>query len=90
VSACPLTCAAPVQTRYTAVRRQTAPAKGAKETQVLDYQNVASDLLPTVAAAYALKFMGQVPCYLQHPLLCDHEFCVHMSGTCSCLSDKLQ
>jgi hypothetical protein len=27
---------------------------------VLDYQNVASDLLPTVAAAYALKFMGQV------------------------------
>jgi hypothetical protein len=51
-----------VQTRYTAVRRQTAPAPGARETQVLDYQNVASDLLPTVAAAYALKFMGQVPC----------------------------
>ena len=49
-----------VQTRYTAVRRQTAPAPGAKETQVLDYQNVASDLLPTLAAAYALKFMGQV------------------------------
>lgn len=49
-----------MQTRYTAVRRQTAPAPGAKETQVLDYQNVAAELLPTIAAAYALKFMGQV------------------------------
>jgi hypothetical protein len=66
--ACPLTSAAPAQTRYTAVRRQTAPAKGARETQVLDYQNVASDLLPTVAAAYALKFMGQVPFLPKNPV----------------------
>lgn len=60
-------CVALAQTRYTAVRRQTAPAKGARETQVLDYQNVASDLLPTVAAAYALKFMGQVPSWPPEP-----------------------
>lgn len=49
-----------LQTRYTAVRRQTAPGPGEKETQVLDYQNVATELVPLIAAAYALKFMGQV------------------------------
>jgi len=27
---------------------------------VLDYQNVSAEVLPLVAAAYALKFMGQV------------------------------
>lgn len=60
-----VTSVAPLQTRYTAVRRQTAPAPGVKETQVLDYQNVSAELLPTVAAAYALKFMGQV-CIICH------------------------
>ena len=57
------------------MRRQTAPARGAKETQVLDYQNVALDLLPTVAAAYALKFMGQVPCRLRKPYAAAWHLC---------------
>ena len=43
--------------RYTSVRRQTAPRPGEPELQVLDYQNVALDLLPMVASAYALIFM---------------------------------
>lgn len=57
--------AATIATRYAAVRRQTAVGGGGKgeedarrELQVLDYQNVASELLPRVAAAYALTFMG--------------------------------
>ncbi len=49
-----------LQARYAAVRRQTAPKPGLRETQVLDYQNVSAELLPLVGAAYALKFMGQV------------------------------
>jgi acyl-CoA oxidase len=55
--------AATIATRYAAVRRQTAVGGGQgeaskRELQVLDYQNVASELLPRVAAAYALTFMG--------------------------------
>jgi acyl-CoA oxidase len=54
--------AATIATRYAAVRRQTAAGggggQGARELQVLDYQNVAAELLPRVAAAYALTFMG--------------------------------
>lgn len=50
--------AATIATRYAAVRRQTAPAPGARETQVLDYQNTAFDLLPLVATSYALIFQG--------------------------------
>ena len=46
-----------MQVRYTSVRRQTAPKEGEPELQVLDYQNVANDLLPLVASAYALIFM---------------------------------
>jgi hypothetical protein len=44
--------------RYASVRRQTAPKPGQPETQVLDYQNCAHTLLPLVASAYALHFMG--------------------------------
>ena len=50
---------ATIATRYAAVRRQTAPKAGEKEWQVLDYQNTAHDLLPLVAAAYALVFAGR-------------------------------
>ncbi|KAG2488798.1 hypothetical protein HYH03_012598 [Edaphochlamys debaryana] len=47
-----------IAVRYAAVRRQTAPAPGARELQVLDYQNCAASLLPLLAASYALTFMG--------------------------------
>jgi acyl-CoA oxidase len=40
---------ATIATRYSAVRRQTAPRPGEQEWQVLDYQNTAHDLLPLVA-----------------------------------------
>ena len=50
--------AATIATRYAAVRRQTAPAPGLPECQVLDYQNTAFDLLPLVATSYALIFQG--------------------------------
>lgn len=46
-----------VQVRYNAVRRQTAAKEGEKELQVLDYQNTNAELMPLVAAAYALIFM---------------------------------
>ena len=46
-----------VQVRYNAVRRQTAAKAGEKELQVLDYQNTNAELMPLVAAAYALIFM---------------------------------
>lgn len=46
-----------MQTRYTAVRRQTAARPGEREVQVLDYQNTAFELLPLLATAYALIFM---------------------------------
>jgi acyl-CoA oxidase len=45
--------------RYAAVRRQTAARAGEREVQVLDYQNTAADLLPLVAACYALIFMAR-------------------------------
>ena len=45
--------------RYAAVRRQTAPRAGEREVQVLDYQNTAADLLPLLAACYALIFMAR-------------------------------
>ncbi|GLI67460.1 hypothetical protein VaNZ11_011657 [Volvox africanus] len=48
-----------IATRYAAVRRQTAPAAGERELQVLDYQNCAATLLPLIACAYALFFMGE-------------------------------
>lgn len=48
-----------IATRYTAVRRQTAPAPGEKELQVLDYDGVQQTLLPLLSKTYALKFMGQ-------------------------------
>eukprot|EP00798_Chlamydomonas_sp_ICE-L_P022131 gene22131-29193_t len=51
--------AATIATRYCAVRRQTAALAGQQETQVLDYQNVSNTLLPLVAAAYALRFLGK-------------------------------
>lgn len=47
-----------IATRYTAVRRQTAPSPGERELQILDYDNVQQTLLPLVAQSYALKFMG--------------------------------
>ncbi|GLC45233.1 hypothetical protein PLESTB_000722200 [Pleodorina starrii] len=48
-----------IATRYAAVRRQTAPAPGERELQVLDYQNCAATLLPLIASSYALSFMGE-------------------------------
>ncbi|KXZ49049.1 hypothetical protein GPECTOR_23g135 [Gonium pectorale] len=42
-----------IAVRYAAVRRQTAPAPGERELQ-----NCAATLLPLLAAAYALTFMG--------------------------------
>lgn len=48
-----------IATRYTAVRRQTVPAPGERELQVLDYDNVQQTLLSLIAKAYALKFMGK-------------------------------
>ncbi len=48
---------AAAQVRYAAVRRQTAAHAGEREVQVLDYQNTAADLLPMLAASYALIFM---------------------------------
>ncbi|GBF98378.1 peroxisomal acyl-coenzyme A oxidase [Raphidocelis subcapitata] len=47
-----------IAVRYAAVRRQTAPAPGERELQVLDYQNTSGTLLPLVAATYALWLMG--------------------------------
>ena len=52
---CP--CGQCLQVRYNAVRRQTAAKSGEKELQVLDYQNTNAELMPLVAAAYALIFM---------------------------------
>jgi len=51
--------AATIAVRYNAVRRQTAAQPGEKEFQVLDYQNTNGELLPLVATAYALIFMGK-------------------------------
>ncbi|KAK9833196.1 hypothetical protein WJX74_009804 [Apatococcus lobatus] len=51
--------AATIAVRYNAVRRQTAASAGDKELQVLDYQNTSATLLPLVAVAYALIFMGK-------------------------------
>lgn len=48
-----------IATRYTAIRRQTVPTPGEKELQVLDYDNVQQTLVPLVAKAYGLKFMGK-------------------------------
>lgn len=48
-----------IAVRYAAVRRQTAAHAGDREVQVLDYQNTAADLLPLLAQAYALLFMGK-------------------------------
>jgi len=50
---------ATIAIRYAAVRRQTAPAPGAPETQVLDYQSTAAVLIPLIATSYALIFAGQ-------------------------------
>ena len=55
--------AAVVQVRYNAVRRQTAAKEGEKELQVLDYQNTNAELMPLVAAAYALIFMVTAPVF---------------------------
>jgi acyl-CoA oxidase len=51
--------AATIALRYTAVRRQTAHAPGARELQVLDYDNVSQTLLSLAARAYALAFIGR-------------------------------
>ncbi|KAK9847424.1 hypothetical protein WJX84_002360 [Apatococcus fuscideae] len=51
--------AATIAVRYNAIRRQTAAKVGEKELQVLDYQNTSATLLPLVAVAYALIFMGK-------------------------------
>lgn len=55
-----------IAVRYTAVRRQTASKQGEHEVQVLDYQNTAFELLPLLATAYALVFMGQAGMRMYH------------------------
>ena len=45
-----------ISVRYCCVRRQSAVQPGMKETQLIDYQNVGSTLIPLVASAYALHF----------------------------------
>ena len=51
--------AATIAVRYNAVRRQTAPEPGGLEEIILNYQQSARNLIPTVAKSYALIFMGQ-------------------------------
>lgn len=65
-----------VQVRYTAVRRQGASSHTEKEVQVLDYQNTTAELLPQLAAAYALIFMVISACW-SLPTICCHRSCVH-------------
>lgn len=48
-----------IATRYALVRRQTASVPGQPETQVMDYENVSHTLIPLIASAYALLFMGK-------------------------------
>ncbi|GAX78870.1 hypothetical protein CEUSTIGMA_g6309.t1 [Chlamydomonas eustigma] len=62
-----------IATRYAAVRRQTAVKPGDRETQVLDYQNVAHTLLPLVASAYALQFMGEAMMDKYHQFEADRD-----------------
>eukprot|EP00873_Tetraselmis_striata_P045831 jgi/Tetstr1/466095/TSEL_010679.t1 len=45
--------------RYNAVRRQAGAREGQLETQVLDYANQYTTLLPALATAYSFRFMGQ-------------------------------
>ena len=47
-----------IAVRYCAVRRQSAVQAGMRETQLIDYQNVGSTLIPLVATTYALHFTG--------------------------------
>ncbi|CAD7696654.1 unnamed protein product [Ostreobium quekettii] len=54
-----LAMAVTIAVRYCAVRRQTAPSPGLKETQVLDYQSVSGTLLPLIATSFALHFSGK-------------------------------
>lgn len=66
------------QVRYTAVRRQGASSQTEREVQVLDYQNACADLLPQVAAAYALIFMVTFASRAFKPICCH----------CSCVCDQ--
>lgn len=58
------------------MRRQTAAKEGEKELQVLDYQNTNAELMPLVAAAYALIFMVSGP----PPSLCTRPCQAYASG----------
>lgn len=62
-----------IATRYCAVRRQTAPARGERETTVLDYQNVQWALLRLLASSYALYFQGQAMMRLYNRFEADRE-----------------
>ena len=61
------------------MRRQTAAKAGEKELQVLDYQNTNAELMPLVAAAYALIFMVRlftaVAVPVQHKHHCQAQNC---------------
>ena len=61
------------------MRRQTAAKAGEKELQVLDYQNTNAELMPLVAAAYALIFMvwlfTAVAVPVQHKQHCQAQNC---------------
>ncbi len=59
-----------LQVRYTAVRRQGASKQDAREVQVLDFQSTGGELLPLVAAAYALIFMVRHATLLHSVLAC--------------------
>jgi acyl-CoA oxidase len=54
----PLASATTIAVRYAAVRRQEPGAPQGQERPVIDYSSVQWRLLPQVATAYALRFMG--------------------------------
>lgn len=54
----PLASAATIAIRYAAVRHQEPGARQGQERPVLDYTSVQWRLLPQLATAYALRFMG--------------------------------
>lgn len=48
-----------IATRYSAVRRQTAPSDGVMESQVIDYQTQQNAIFPYIATTFALLFTGR-------------------------------
>ena len=49
-----------IAVRYNAVRRQTRTAPGARESQVLDYQNSMYALIPLLSLSVSLRITGEL------------------------------